>query len=254
MNDICNWLSRYSFQRFRFPILNERSFIRLGKITLFNLISPNILKFDLSMIFRRQQKEVKRVKQRNREKMKEREKTEAHVSFFPTLENRYESYKLAVRSDVMVIYRTILREDSSSIGEYRYGIHLHPLFLSVPRSSSSRSFFPLPFHHRNSPLFLLPLWNSRDAREEGGQRSRWGFSGICRLKPPTGLVTTQFQLLGRYKKSKKSKREREWHFARESERVLLTFDSHSGTYGSRSVLFVHWKCKSVVDVKKGSFG
>lgn len=67
---------------------------------------------------------------------------------------------------------------------------------------------PSPLHHRNSPLFLLPLRNSRDAREEGrgGQRSRWGFSGICRLKPPTGLVTTQFQLLGRYKKSKKSKR------------------------------------------------
>lgn len=74
--------------------------------------------------------------------MKERNRG-AEDPFFPTLENRYESYryKLAVRSDVMVIYRTILREDSSSIGEYRYGIHLHPLFLSVARFSSSRSFF-----------------------------------------------------------------------------------------------------------------
>lgn len=111
--------------------------------------------------------------------------------FFPT--NRYESYrcKLAVRSDMMAIYWAILREDSSSRREYRYGIHPHPLcHILIPSL-----FFP---SCSPSQFAVLPFTTSELAgRSGGGQRSRRGFSGICRLKPPTGLVTTQFQSLGR---------------------------------------------------------
>lgn len=163
---------------------------------------------------------MRRDKDREREKERENERERQRhreIPFFPTLENRYESYryKLAVRSDVMVIYRTILREDSSSIGEYRYGIHTSILSFSLRHVSR-----PLPLPSPPPPVPLAPsqfaalpfttselAGCSRGREGGGGQRSRWGFSGICRLKPPTGLVTTQFQLLGRYKKSKKSKGE-----------------------------------------------
>lgn len=59
----------------------------------------------------------------------------------------------------MAIYQTILREDSLSKRVSMWNTPLHPLC-----ATSSRSLLSLS-HHRNSLLFLLPLWNSQDGRE-----------------------------------------------------------------------------------------
>lgn len=134
----------------------------------------------------------------NDERERERETTNGAGPFLVHW-NRYEScrYKLAVRSDVMAIYGTILREDSSNRREYRYGMcSLIPLptCLSLPPSilhlspSSSRRCAAYP------SLLSLSLSATSEVREcsREGQRSLRGFSEIWRLKPPVGLVTTQF--------------------------------------------------------------
>lgn len=61
----------------------------------------------------------------------------------------------------MAIYQTILREDSLSKRVSMWNTPLHPLCATLPCSS----LFLSHSHHRNSLLFLLPLWNSQDARE-----------------------------------------------------------------------------------------
>lgn len=63
----------------------------------------------------------------------EREKQRHMPLSFPRL-NRYESYryKLPVRSDVMAIYQTILREDSLSKRVSMWNTPLHPLCAMFP--------------------------------------------------------------------------------------------------------------------------
>lgn len=92
----------------------------------------------------------------------EREKQRHMPLSFPRL-NRYESYryKLPVRSDVMAIYQTILREDSLSKRVSMWNTPLPSSLCHVSRPLAR----PSLSHHRNSLLFLLPLRNSQDARE-----------------------------------------------------------------------------------------
>lgn len=119
------------------------------------------------------------------------------VGPFSVRSNRYESrrYKLAVGSDAMAIYGTILREDSSNRREYRYGMFSHPPTLALPLFPSRYSLLP-PAPSPCSAHPCVRLLSSATSQlgecSREGQRSLRGFSEIWRLKPPVGLVATRF--------------------------------------------------------------
>lgn len=100
------------------------------------------------------------------------------------------------------IYRTILREESIDMG---YTSILSATF-SILLTLDVAQFATLPF-----------TTSMLAERFEAGQRSRRGFSGICRLKPPTRLVTTQFQSRwgDRKKREKRNKRVKKGNGKRE---------------------------------------